>query len=42
MIVRLPYTWARAHRALIHTGAGGATLTTSPRTPAWALAEIRR
>lgn len=42
MIVRLPYAWARAHRALIQTGASGVTLVTSERTPAWALAEIRR
>jgi len=42
MISRLPYAWARAHRALIQTGASGASLTVSERTPAWALAEIRR
>ncbi|MDX3893225.1 type II secretion system ATPase GspE [Pusillimonas sp.] len=42
MISRLPYAWARAHRALIQTGASGAALTISERTPAWALAEIRR
>jgi len=42
MTIRLPYAWARAHRALIQTGSAGALLTTSERTPAWALAEIRR
>src|SRR5690554_4443215 len=42
MTGRLPYTWARAHRALMHTGASGVTLTVSASTPAWALAEIRR
>jgi len=39
---RLPYAWARAHRALIQAGASGVVLTTSERTPAWALVEIRR
>ncbi|WP_276808991.1 type II secretion system ATPase GspE [Castellaniella defragrans] len=39
---RLPYAWARAWRALLETGATGETLTVSARTPAWALAEIRR
>ncbi|PLC51848.1 type II secretion system protein GspE [Pollutimonas subterranea] len=42
MIVRLPYTWARAYRALIQTGAAGVALIISERTPAWALDEIRR
>ncbi|HWK71448.1 MAG TPA: type II secretion system ATPase GspE [Burkholderiaceae bacterium] len=42
MTVRLPYAWARTHRALIQTGTAGAALTISERTPAWALAEIRR
>src|SRR3546814_7762692 len=42
MTVRLPYAWARAHRALVQMGAAGAALTISERTPAWALAEIRR
>ena len=43
MKARLPYAWARAQRALIQAGAAsGAVLTTSERTPAWALAEIRR
>lgn len=42
MIVRLPYTWARAHRALLQSGVGGASLIISPSTPAWAMAEIRR
>jgi len=40
---RLPYAWARAHRALIQASASsGEWLTTSERTPAWALIEIRR
>lgn len=38
----LPYAWARAQRAVIHAGASGLILTTSERTPAWALTEIRR
>ena len=42
MSARLPYAWARAQRAVIHTGASGPVLTVSDRTPAWALAEIRR
>src|SRR5690606_10980497 len=42
MMVRLPYAWARAYRALIQTGATGITLIISERTPAWAQAEIRR
>ncbi|MFA5489609.1 MAG: type II secretion system ATPase GspE [Candidimonas sp.] len=42
MSSRLPYAWARAHRALIQTGSSGVTLTTSGRTPDWALTEIRR
>ncbi|HLU19703.1 MAG TPA: type II secretion system ATPase GspE [Pusillimonas sp.] len=42
MISRLPYAWARAQRCLIQTGAAGAALTISERTPSWALAEIRR
>ncbi len=42
MNARLPYAWARTHRALIQTGSTGVMLTTSERTPAWALAEIRR
>ncbi|HWL28669.1 MAG TPA: type II secretion system protein GspE, partial [Burkholderiaceae bacterium] len=42
MMTRLPYSWARAHRALMQTGAKGVALTVSERTPAWALAEIRR
>ncbi|SHG93313.1 type II secretion system ATPase GspE [Pollutimonas bauzanensis] len=42
MNIRLPYAWARTYRALIQAGASGILLTTSPRTPAWALAEIRR
>src|SRR3546814_3699915 len=40
---RLPYCWARAHRALIQASAApGVVLTTSERTPDWALVEIRR
>jgi len=42
MNIRLPYAWARSQRALIQTGSGAPLLTTSERTPAWALAEIRR
>ncbi|NGM88474.1 type II secretion system ATPase GspE [Parapusillimonas sp. SGNA-6] len=42
MTARLPYSWARAYRALMQTGATGVGLTISERTPAWALAEIRR
>ena len=42
MSVRLPYAWARSQRALIQTSSGAPVLTTSERTPAWALAEIRR
>ncbi|MCC2595592.1 type II secretion system ATPase GspE [Pusillimonas sp. MFBS29] len=42
MTARLPYAWARAHRALIQTGPAGAVLATTASTPAWALAEIRR
>jgi len=42
MSARLPYAWARAQRAVIHADASGPILTVSDRTPAWALAEIRR
>jgi general secretion pathway protein E len=42
MMARLPYSWARAYRALLQTGATGVGLTISDRTPAWAVAEIRR
>lgn len=42
MTTRLPYAWARTHRALIQTGPAGTVLTTTASTPAWALAEIRR
>ncbi len=38
----LPYAWARAQRAVLAMHAGRARLTVSPRTPPWALAEIRR
>ena len=41
-MARLPYAWARSHRALIQAGTAGPSLTVSERTPAWALAEIRR
>src|SRR5690606_39792540 len=42
MSIRLPYAWARAHRALIQTSATGGVLVISERTPGWALSEIRR
>ena len=42
MSTRLPYAWARAYRALLQNGTGGAALTVSPHTPAWAMAELRR
>ena len=42
MMARLPYHWARVQRALIQRGAEGDVLIISGRTPAWALAEIRR
>jgi len=38
----LPYTWARAQRAVLTVKPDGALLTYSPRTPAWALAEAQR
>jgi general secretion pathway protein E len=38
----LPYAWARAQRAVLVPRGGQAHLTISSRTPAWALAEIRR
>jgi general secretion pathway protein E len=38
----LPYAWARAQRAVLALRGGQAHLTISARTPAWALAEIRR
>jgi general secretion pathway protein E len=38
----LPYTWARAQRALLNIRPDGTTLTVSPRTPAWAIAEVQR
>jgi len=42
IIQRLPYTWARTHRALVQNGSAGAVLTFSERTPAWAIVEVRR
>ncbi|MCB5364380.1 type II secretion system ATPase GspE [Pusillimonas sp. CC-YST705] len=42
MNIRLPYAWARTQRAVIQAGTEGVALTVSERTPAWALAEIRR
>ncbi len=42
MSIRLPYAWARTYRALIQSGPAGVVLVSSARTPAWALAEIRR
>lgn len=38
----LPYSWARAQRAVLRLHAGGAQLTTSPRTPPWAVREVLR
>ena len=38
----LPYAWARAQRAVLSLRGGRAQLTVSPRTPEWALREIRR
>ncbi|ALM81946.1 type II secretion system ATPase GspE [Bordetella sp. N] len=38
----LPYAWARAQRAVVSMQGGRPRLTTSARTPSWALAEIRR
>lgn len=42
MTKRLPYAWARAHRALLRSDTAGTELVISERTPAWALAELRR
>lgn len=42
MNVRLPYSWARAQRALIQVSPTGLTLVASPDTPAWARAELKR
>lgn len=42
MNARLPYAWARSHRAMIQVSASGLTLITSERTPGWALTEVRR
>ena len=38
----LPYSWARAQRALLSVKPEGNLLTVSPRTPAWAIAEVQR
>ncbi|GAA4343920.1 type II secretion system ATPase GspE [Pigmentiphaga soli] len=38
----LPYGWARAQRALLSIRPDGAQLVVSPRTPAWAIAEVQR
>ncbi|CAM3714954.1 type II secretion system ATPase GspE [Bordetella tumulicola] len=38
----LPYRWARAQRAVLLLRPGASQLTTSPRTPAWAVREILR
>ena len=38
----LPYAWARAQRAVLSLRGGRAQLTVSPRTPEWAVREIRR
>ena len=42
MSIRLPYAWARSHGALIEQGADSLALVVSPRTPGWALTELRR
>ncbi len=42
MNTRLPYAWARSQRILLAPGPQGLTLTVSPQTPDWALAEVRR
>ena len=38
----LPYSWARSQRALLTQKPEGAVLVVSPRTPAWAVAEVQR
>lgn len=38
----LPYRWARAQRAVLLLRPGASQLTTSPRTPPWAVREILR
>ena len=38
----LPYSWARAQRAVLLLRPGASQLTTSARTPAWAIREIKR
>lgn len=42
MNARLPYSWARAQRALIQASPSGLALVLSPDTPAWARAELQR
>ncbi|AWB34406.1 type II secretion system ATPase GspE [Orrella marina] len=42
MTVRLPFVWARANGVLIETDSQGQRLVICPRTPQWALAEMRR
>ncbi|MGE4368705.1 MAG: type II secretion system ATPase GspE [Burkholderiaceae bacterium] len=42
MTARLPYAWARTHRALLQTSSAGTTVLVSDTTPAWALDELRR
>lgn len=42
MNYRLPYAWAKAQRALIQNGIGGATLVVTAQTPAWARQEVLR
>ncbi|CAB3895849.1 type II secretion system ATPase GspE [Achromobacter ruhlandii] len=40
---KLPYAWARQHRALLHWPGGGVgELVISDQTPAWAVTEVRR
>ena len=40
---KLPYAWARQHRALLHwLGGGLGELVITHQTPAWAVTEVRR
>ncbi|MGC3654876.1 type II secretion system protein GspE, partial [Pseudomonas aeruginosa] len=39
---QLPYAWAKAQRALLRPGEHGATQLVSPRTPGWAISEVRQ
>ncbi|CAM5704863.1 hypothetical protein MAUB1S_03694 [Mycolicibacterium aubagnense] len=41
-MTRLPYSWARQHRAVLTQQQGVGTLVISERTPDWALVELRR